>query len=265
MESDDEILSQYSDYEETESRPIYDNYEFYSSDGVFLGYASKTKIRFYSKRQECCVVDHFQKRITFNKPFDPNRIKATVHYDKVNQCVVCGDDYNLSATKIIPKCFTQHFPTEIKTGSENVISVCKVCLNRIDKYIKSYEQKLYQEHSIDIEYYENLNTLGNCYRMAKLYLSNSIEIRRDKMLRKLTKLLYPIYYKQNYHHTMKLTKEQLEEFVVDVEHNNIVNPSKDYLNDELVMRFGDIVKFKEQWLKAFFENIEMPYLPKIVN
>lgn len=266
MEEDDEILSQYSDYEECgETKPIYDKYEFYSLDGVFLGYASKTKIRFYSKRQECCTVDHFQKRITFNKPFDASRIKSTVHYHKENICVICGDDYNLSATKIIPKCFTHHFPPEIKTGSENIISVCKMCLNRVDKHNKAYKQKLYQEYSIDVEHYEKINLLCDCYKLAKNYLDSSMQIRRDTALRKLTRMLFPLYLKQEYVHTMKLTKEQIEEFVKDVETNKIIDPSKDYLNDELIARTGDLTKFKEDWLKTFFDNIEVPYLPKVIN
>ena len=137
---DDENLSQYSDFEdESEFRPVYDNYEFYSSDGIFLGYASKSKIKFYSKKQECCIIDHLKKRIIFNKPFDASRIKSTIHYDKVNQCVVCMDDYDLSSTKIIPKYFTRHFPNETKTGSENVICVCRTCLTTINKYIMNYQ------------------------------------------------------------------------------------------------------------------------------
>lgn len=268
MESDneDEILSQYSDYEENgETKQIYGEYEFYSSDGVFLGYASKTKIRFYSKRNECCNIDHFHKKITFNKPFDASRVKSTVHYVKENICVVCGDDYNLSATKVIPKCFTRHFPPEIKTGSENIISVCKSCLNRVNKHVRAYEQKLYQEYSIDIEYYNNLNLLCDCYKLAKNYLDNSADIKRNKVLRRLTRLLYPLYFKQEYVHTMKLTREHMEEFIKDVDNNKIIDPSKDYLNDELVLRFGDMMKFKDCWLKAFTENIDMQHLPKIVS
>jgi hypothetical protein len=264
---EDEILSQYSDYED-ESKPVYENYEFYSSDGIFLGYASKSKIKFYSKRQECCTIDHLHKKIIFNKPFDASHVKSTVHYDKENQCVVCGSDYNLSATKIIPKYFTLHFSPEIKTGSENVICVCKSCLSRVNKYITSYKQKLYHEHNIDVKYYEDLNMLCNCYKLATTYLEsfkeNSVYVRRDKLIRRLTKFLMPIYFKREFNYRTILTKEEIEEFVRDVEENKLIDPTKDYLNDELVKRVGDMAKFKEDWLKEFFENIEMPFLPKII-
>lgn len=267
-----DFFSEYSDYEEFEQKPVYDKYEFYSSDNVFLGYASKAKIKFYSKKQECCIVDHLTKKIIFNKPFDGTRVKSKVHYHKENICVICGDDYNLSITRIIPKYFCQSFPEEIKTGSENVISVCKECLNRVDKHIKSYQQKLYTEHNIDVEQQKKLNLLVECYKLAKTYVaelkadqSKTEKKKSEKTLRKLSKILYTNYLKQEYSHKIKITIEQLKNFIDDVEQNKIIDPKKDYLNGEVIKKTTDIKKFKENWIKNFFDAIETPYLPKIIN
>lgn len=267
MESDNnyEIFSEYSDYSDSVPNLVYEKYELYSSDGIFIGFSSKRKIKFYAKRQKYCTVDHSAKKIIFNTPYDSVRNRSVVHYDKLNQCVVCGDAYNLSATKIIPNCFTRNFPPEIKTGSENTIAVCKTCLCNVAHYIESYKKKLYQEYNLNIYHYKNLNKISYCYRMVKLYLKNSTQIHRSNILKKITKILCLTYFKQKCNNKLSLTKEQLESFVNDVEENKIINPSRDYLNDELIERYGDMAKFKKQWLHDFNLAIEMPFVPKIIS
>lgn len=252
----------FSDYEE--NKPVYNKYEFYSSDGIFIGYGNKLKVKFYSKHPECCNIDHILKRITFNKPFDPSKIKSKIHYDKENICVCCGDDYDLSSTRIIPQCYVRHFPPEINIGSENHIAVCKYCLNKINHYLTEYKNKLYLKYNIDVRGLTRLDELVTAYKNCLKYIESlkKSSDNIDKLERRIAKVLKPLYFDVDYHYKIKISQEEIEKFVEDVEKNNFIDPKKDYLTEELFSKIEDFGVFKDEWIKNFLEKLDVKYMPR---
>jgi hypothetical protein len=257
-------FGEYSDYEEPEKKEVYESYEFYSLDNVFLGFAGKGQVKWMSKKRNECIVDHVNKKIILDKLYDPAKKKATRHIDKKNNCVCCGDEYELSITRIIPQYITTLFPPECKTGSENVISICQKCIKKKDKFQKSYLDAIYTKYDVDTKKLAKYDFLQDSYKRAKRYLNSFTEdsayIRRNVFERKIGRKLNEYYFQ-----TKKLvTKEDIENFVRDVEENHIFDPNKDYIHEELLSKIDDASIFKELWMVDFFEYMQVSHMPQII-
>jgi hypothetical protein len=264
-------FSENSDYEGI--KEVYQKYEFYSSDGVFLGFAGKGQVRWISKKRACCIVDHINKKIILDKPYDPAKIKATRHIDKENKCVCCGDEYGLNTTRIIPQYITTLFPLEHKTGSENIISICEMCQKKKNDFQGKYLDATYAKYNVDVKNLKKYDFLQKCYKLSKRYLNSFIvndrTVRRDKFIRKIAKFL-----NEHYFQTKKIvvrgdvqnfTKEDVENFVRDVEENNIIDLNRDYIHEELLLKIGDVKIFKELWMADFFDCMQVSHMPEIIQ
>lgn len=125
-------------------KPIYGNTKVYDPDGNLLFLCINKKATWYLDRNLATIINKEPLEIQLN--FQP---KGFGHQgdnyalsEKMNKCVVCGRENDLTRHHIVPYTYRKHFPEQIKShNSHDVVPICSKCH-------AEYEE----EHAIELKY-----------------------------------------------------------------------------------------------------------------
>ncbi len=120
--------------------PYYGDLRFYHPDGQLMFITSDRRARFY-----------LEKGLAVQDPDDPNRFTLTITpegygffndalhdyhlHPKINQCVVCASDRDLTKHHVLPVIFQRFYPNEkgdAGVRSHDLLLLCRGCHNRYE-------------------------------------------------------------------------------------------------------------------------------------
>eukprot|EP00241_Pyramimonas_parkeae_P015316 CAMPEP_0114285810 /NCGR_PEP_ID=MMETSP0059-20121206/5405_1 /TAXON_ID=36894 /ORGANISM="Pyramimonas parkeae, Strain CCMP726" /LENGTH=555 /DNA_ID=CAMNT_0001406773 /DNA_START=243 /DNA_END=1910 /DNA_ORIENTATION=+ len=119
----------------TRKAPLYENCRILAPDGAVLCTCGRKKINWYLNKG--IAVLEGEDPPTIRLKFEPNgRGHADDQYylsDKSNICCVCGHKGKYLRHSVVPPCYRQHFPEEMKSHlSHDIVLVCVECKQRVN-------------------------------------------------------------------------------------------------------------------------------------
>lgn len=255
---------------------VFTNYVVHSKDGIFLGYLTKQRLRWHLKKNRYVSIDYKNKILTIDSLYNDVMLKhendSKKHYSvkKENICISCGTTSNLSKIRIIPHCITKLFPEEYKTGAENILAICTNCNVEIFKKMEQYKKTMYDNYSINLNEITERNNLLKNYKTAIDYLQDptnyltKIKFKSKKSLDDRIKKIYNVNIITNDHISNFIfdTKKIIDQFDLNID---IIDDDCNIVNNILVSKIDDFSKFKKDWVKYFFDNIEVNYISSDVK
>ncbi len=99
--------------------------------------------------------------------------------DKVNQCVVCGFDKELTRHHVVPYCYRIHFPDKIKSHSSyDILPLCVACHERYEVQATSFRKTILTELKI-AEHGENLGLKRDIDAVRAIKAANALTRHRN--------------------------------------------------------------------------------------
>lgn len=247
---------------------VFLNYTLKSSDGHFLGYLTKQRLRWHIKKNYYLSIDETDRIVVLDQTLqevqDKKKTYVKQHYSvkKENLCISCGTTFDLVTMRIIPHCITRLIPEEHKTGAENIIALCLDCSIPISKLLNDFKKDIYQKYCIDVNELEKTGRLLDNYKTASLYLKNPKNFS-TKSKSKFKRLLDNKIRSDN--KKTIITDTDIKQFIDNIkekfsEEYLEANSDGDLVNRELVSKISSFSDFKKEWVEFFFENVNINHM-----
>jgi hypothetical protein len=110
---------------------VYSNHRIEAPDGTLICRAGEERTNWYLERGLAEIVegfDPFTIRLTFEPAGRGNVGDEFYLSDKLNCCVVCGNEEGFNQHHVVPRCYRRHFPQNYKDrASHDVLILCLDC------------------------------------------------------------------------------------------------------------------------------------------
>ncbi|KAM9989043.1 hypothetical protein ACTFIY_005103 [Dictyostelium cf. discoideum] len=191
-----------------DKRVLYDNCLMYSPDDVLLCSISKKKVEWYVSRQLADIIK--EEPLSIKLKFQPHGEghSGDDYYlaHKENICVVCGSTHKILRHSVVPHCYRQYLPEEIKShSSHDVLLLCCDCHANMDKRTQIMRMMIAKQYSVPLDS-EN-----------KVYIT-------DNDLLKITKMAL-IVKNHFYQHQQEEEEEEEEETIINEDGSSSNNSS----------------------------------------
>eukprot|EP01132_Coremiostelium_polycephalum_P007647 gene7647-9405_t len=255
-----------------DNRVLYDNCLMFNKDGVLLCNISRKKVQWYVSRNLAVIIN--EDPLSIELKFEPkgNGHANDDYYlaDKKNICVVCGSDYKILRHSVVPHCYRQYLPEEIKShSSHDVVLLCCDCHVAMDKRVQIMRMMIASEYGIPLE-------TGN-----KAFIVDPVVLKLSKYAKIIKQHFFDSQPKkskcpipESKLEEMKkdilsyLSKDTLE--LKDIEHLVSLNPkqkNEDYVPHEKLVMEKVLEKgeegmqhFVRLWRKNFIETVQPKHL-----
>ncbi|KAN0031427.1 hypothetical protein ACTFIV_005291 [Dictyostelium citrinum] len=156
-----------------DKRVLYDNCLMYSPDDVLLCSISKKKVEWYVSRQLADIIK--DEPLSIKLKFQPHGEghSGDDYYlaHKENICVVCGSTHKILRHSVVPHCYRQYLPEEIKShSSHDVLLLCCDCHANMDKRAQIMRMMIAKQYNVPLDsenkVYITDNTLLKITKMA---------------------------------------------------------------------------------------------------
>ncbi|KAN0045488.1 hypothetical protein ACTA71_005866 [Dictyostelium dimigraforme] len=156
-----------------DKRVLYDNCLMYSPDDVLLCSISKKKVEWYVSRQLAVIIK--EEPLSIKLKFQPHGEghSGDDYYlaHKENICVVCGSTHKILRHSVVPHCYRQYLPEEIKShSSHDVLLLCCDCHANMDKRTQIMRMMIAKQYNVPLDsenkVYITDNTLLKITKMA---------------------------------------------------------------------------------------------------
>jgi hypothetical protein len=237
---------------------LYGNCQVLSPEGDVMFHCNEDKINWYMERNlaEKIKDDPLTIQLKF-KPNGPGHIGDEYYLtEKINKCVCCGTENQLTRHHVIPYCYRRYFPVPVKNHSYH--DVLLMCVNCHDDY-ERHADRLKKE--LALKYAVPLTGLGwYCDRdLARVIMyAKTLKNQWDKIPEeKREKMLQPIrehYKKHDIEHKDLCDASGLDALVFTdsfAQHGEII-----------VQKVGDIEEFVKMWRRHFLNNMKPKHLPQ---
>lgn len=220
--------------------PQYQNCQVLNPDGQLMFRCSEKKANWYLTRNLGIKLGEnpLVVKLNFN-PNGPGHVGDPYHLQEMeNKCVVCGTPDDLTRHHIVPYCYRQFFPIDIKNHrAYDVMAMCVTCHHAYEKEADLLKEKIGEEygmpvHGAGIRYDKEAgraknaahailvhsdkippSRLNELYERVSTYLGR--EVTQEDLNALTTKELYD--FKNYVHHgqyvVSKMTEDQIEPFV----------------------------------------------------
>ncbi|VFQ62172.1 unnamed protein product [Cuscuta campestris] len=134
--------------------PAYDNCRIYTSDGRFLCFCARRRFDWYLKRNLAKLVNKDPPSIMLlfepkQRPEDDDNEFS--NENKKNVCVGCGKGEHYKRYRIIPLCYTRHFPEHLKSYRyHNIVLLCTSCHQVAHVAGERYKEKIATDYGIPL-------------------------------------------------------------------------------------------------------------------
>ncbi len=125
-------------------KPMYDNIEMYSPEGVMLCTISKKKAAWYIGKNLATWKTETQSIQLLFKPKGQPSGDDNYHVShKKNVCVVCGDSEKFMRHYVVPYCYRALFPSKYKTHMpHDIVILCPDCHVHSEKSTQERQKKI---------------------------------------------------------------------------------------------------------------------------
>ncbi|EAL68469.2 3'-5' exonuclease domain-containing protein [Dictyostelium discoideum AX4] len=270
-----------------DKRVLYDNCLMYSPDDVLLSSISKKKVEWYVSRQLADIIK--EEPLSIKLKFQPHGEghSGDQFYlaSKENICVVCGSTHKILRHSMVPHCYRQYLPEEIKShSSHDVILVCCDCHAILDKKNQIMKMIISQQYNVPIDN-ENKqfitdHTLLKITQIASIVKNNfystgnNNNISEDNLIKGNKKCKKNIP-DEKLEEMKKIVMEYIGKEEINVEdldeilklnpkqkNENYIPHEKKVIDKVLAMGEKGIFEFIRSWRKNFVESVQPKFLPE---
>ncbi|EGC40462.1 hypothetical protein DICPUDRAFT_146576 [Dictyostelium purpureum] len=254
-----------------DNRVLYDNCLMYSPEDVLLCSISKKKVQWYVSRGLADIVSGDSEQIKIKLRFKPNGEghSGDFYYlaHKENHCVVCGSTYKILRHSVVPHCYRQYLPEEIKShSSHDVLLLCCDCHATMEKRSHIMRMMIAKQYGVPLEndhkVYITNSPLVKASKAA-LVLKKQIEGKNgkgqipDSKLQEMKKEILDYLNKEEY------TTEDLDSLVSTnpkQRNDQYVPHEKKVMEKVLELGEKGIFDFVRTWRKNFIETAQPKHL-----
>ena len=248
------------------AKPLYENCKLFAPDGSLLCTCSKSKIKWYLKKNLAVDVPQPEGEppaakllfVPAGKPAD-----ATDFYcqEKVNQCCCCARTEKLVRKNIIPKEYRRHFPKEYKDRqSHDVVLLCVQCHCSSNVFDNIMRENIASEHGIPVNYKNQftvtIKPLVNVRAAARALAATNNVIPEERRLT-LTQTIAD-------HLGHEPTPDDIQE-LRNIETSEVKDPDSVTDHGTLVIKkvmvSGKEIEFIKKWRNFFLTMMKPAHLP----
>jgi exonuclease 3'-5' domain-containing protein 2 len=135
------------------STVLYENYLMHAKDGRVMCTCSKKKRDWYVSRGLAQIDSTNPQK--FHLLFDaqgPGQSHSFYLTPQANKCVCCGGTSSLTKHHLVPHCYRQHMPVELKASpSYDVLPLCTDCHSKYETHAFEKKQDLAKEFPVQKE------------------------------------------------------------------------------------------------------------------
>jgi hypothetical protein len=239
--------------------PIYGNGIMLAPDGEKLCRCNMKKLKWYIDRNLATWESNDPPTIRLR--FEPkgryNTGDDIMLADRPNKCVVCGKEEGLNRHHIVPSCYRQFFPDEVKKHSSfDIVPLCIDCHECYEKFADLLKIEIGKE--------------SGCFPSNAKQCANPEIVRKDKVRKSANSLLLfkDAMPKEKIDKHMDLLKEYLgkDEISIDdirsVGSLNPFNATGENINYGLVVvnNCEDLQAFVERWRNHFLATMKPQFM-----
>lgn len=139
------------------NRPMYQNCVIQDHDGKMLCRSSQRRAEWYLSRGLADKVgeDPFTVRLKFPAKGHGDQDNEYMLSERVNRCVVCGTESDLTRHHVVPYSYRVHFPSTLKAKSSyDVLPVCVPCHVKYEVHAHEFRKVINTEMSVPESMYE---------------------------------------------------------------------------------------------------------------
>lgn len=233
---------------------LYGTWRVLAPDGELLFLALEKRVNWYLSRNLAEKINDNTIRLTFEPKSRSNSKDNYIITEKLNKCVVCGDETLLKLTKhhIVPAEYRKLFPEILK--SRNCHDIVVICRDCHDVYEKTHAKQL--RILLEERYNSPLLIVDDIQRslgVAKILLSYGKFMpkeRHDYLINKFSL-------------TSKINKPTIEQIT------DYISKYTDYkpiLHSEIVMKQvfdnNELFEFIKMWRQNFIDTMKPKFMPK---
>lgn len=241
----------------TLKRDPYDNCKVRGKDGAVMFYGSKKRCNWYLSRGLAVIISSeptLEIQLTFETKGPGNKFDDYYMQQMVNICVVCGSKDNLTKHHIVPRCFRDWMPDEIKNHSyHDVLLLCSEDHERYEEHALELKKKIAHEYKapingIWVSSEEEYIAKHKAVSIAKTLLKHANKIPNERKIYLIEKI-----------------KESLGINEVDLEviaGMKFDSPAVQSLGAIVVSRLTNLEAFLIMWREHFVSSMSPQCLPK---
>lgn len=234
---------------------LYGNFHVQSPQGHEMFHCNSERALWYLNRNIAEIVPESARtiRLTF-APNGPGHIDDSYYLtEKINQCVVCGDNHCLNRHHVMPRVFRKYFPDVLKNHSyHDVLLLCISCHENYEKEASKLKIQICKEFElIPHNNQDYLPELGKSIKAAKTLLEHADKIPEDRKAFMMNIVC-------SYLNKQDVSMEDLEFLACQKAH--VKTNVKNY-GQCVAERLENIQEFTERWRKHFVETMNPKFLP----
>lgn len=127
----------------SKSKEIYDSYVMLHPDKTVMCYCSAKKARWYISRNLATWIDNKRFILNFIPDGKGKHDIAFYTNEMQNQCVVCGSKKNLTRHHIVPFLFRKNMPLEFKQNNHHdILPMCVMCHENYELSADKFKKEL---------------------------------------------------------------------------------------------------------------------------
>jgi hypothetical protein len=242
---------------------LYDQWKILSPDNVLMCRVSQKRATWYLSRELADLIDTKTIKLRFTPGgLGHHGLFSFMLEDRLNQCVVCGADSQLTKHHVIPHQYRKHFPVDRKARtSYDVLMVCHSCHETYEKQAGVRNRELMDEMNIRQPKIEVDYAWLNLCKMA-----NALLAMRTGTIRGSLPPEKQAQYEQmlcEYLNVSLLTDEQLASFSAKKTSREEFNRGEVIMRQVLAQ--GKLDKFCADWRKHFMLHMQPKFIPSTWN
>lgn len=238
------------------SIPIYGNGVMLAPDGEMLCRCSVKKLKWYLDR-DLAVWDKDDPptiRLRFEPKGRYHAGDAVMLADRDNKCVVCGATENLNRHHIVPSCYRQYFPDEVKRhASYDIVPLCIECHEDYERIANNLKITIGEElgYLPGMAQRDHRNSLHGVKKAARTLLLHRDSMPEEKIERYTTVL-------QEYLKKDVISIDDLKD-VSKIRPEDTLRTNMKH-GEYIVKHCGDLQTFVERWRNHFLETMEPEFM-----
>lgn len=237
--------------------PMYGNCLVVAPNGTPLFRCQEHRVEWYMTRNlaEKISDDPMTIRLLFNPKGYGNAGDEYMLGCKVNACVVCGTEDNLTRHHVVPYCYKTHFCRSSREHvSYDIFPLCIPCHEQYERHARLLKEQIFIEYGVREVQIQVDEVALAAVRSAKALLKHHDSIPLDRQVKLMGRVA--AYFKKNWDDICKNDIVEASKLVVAITPDNHVKASA-----QVVQKLADYNEFAKRWRQHFITIMNPKFIP----
>jgi hypothetical protein len=238
---------------------IYSNCSVLHPDGFLMFRCHRDRADWYLERDLAEIIT--EQPLVMKLKFVPaglgNKNQPYYLAQKINRCVCCGTNEDLTKHHVVPRCYRKFFPEELKnSSSHDVLIVCVPCHMKYETHAMQRKIQLEHEYNIPITAVMDTEVLNLAKAVsaacALVSYQDKIPLARQEVLKTT---IAEQGFKTDYESLCELAGSRKK---------RQRKPRREFTHGKLIVeKITDLEAFILMWRKDFIDTMDPQYLPEL--